>query len=216
MHERYVLFGTIFPKARRKRGGASASRRQSERHTLTRIHKIDEHESETVQETIIVQDEMGNIHHYASTDETPEAVRRHLENFEEKQRLSQGEKSPISGAYPLTWEDVAARGPKTQSPVYEPEDAVRQTWEALPEDLKKDLNQADVDLILDLEFKFQEMKGLVGDGPEAEGQPETIDMGEMVEFIGKETESRERPFASETIEKVLAAEETYLRKTGIL
>ena len=98
-------------------------------------------------------------------------------------------------------------------PVYDVGEATPITYNNLTLDTKATLSKDDVRLILDLEFEFQREVGMTGEKPKKEVKDYT---NEATEFIIQESKKKGKNFTSKQINDVLAAEEVYLEKLGVL
>ncbi|HEY4476005.1 MAG TPA: STM3941 family protein [Candidatus Paceibacterota bacterium] len=108
-------------------------------------------------------------------------------------------------------------------PIYEPEDAIKVTYNSLPEPLKTSLSKEDVRIILDLELQFQEKVGIASKPLRIEEVSTANDKplqkvedyeGEVTKFILADEKGKN--FTAEQIAAVLLAEAVYLKQIGIL
>lgn len=86
----------------------------------------------------------------------------------------------------------------------------------MPPDLKEILTREDVELILELEFQYQQLIGLVTEDSGSGEEGPVIVMGEVVGFIREGARREGRSYKIEQIESVLEAEEVYLEKIGVI
>ena len=101
-------------------------------------------------------------------------------------------------------------------PVYDPAEAGKVTYKNLSEDFKTKLTKEDVDLILDLEFQYQQNVGLTGDsGNPKPDEPFMMD-NKLNQFILAEAEKKNKTYSTEAIDAVITAEETYLKQIGAI
>lgn len=103
-------------------------------------------------------------------------------------------------------------------PVYEADEASLITFQHLPQSLQESMTEADVGIILELEFAYMEKIGLVTDASpvdEPAAAPE-LDMEAMADFIRAEAAKMGKSFSADEILHVLAAEDVYLRQEGII
>jgi len=103
-----------------------------------------------------------------------------------------------------------------KQPIYDPVDAGKVTYANLPEDVKNRLTNQDIDLILELEFQYQQKIGLVSDSISS-GSTEPVVMDEkVIEFIINEAKKSQRKYSSDDVDKVLKAEVFYLKQIGVV
>lgn len=99
-------------------------------------------------------------------------------------------------------------GKDMEASVYDPNDALLITYQHLPEDLKSHLSKGDVKLIL--EAKSQYVERMIDSG-----KPPIMN-DKAVASIMKEAIKRGRNFKNEDIDRVLEAEEVYLKQIGAI
>jgi hypothetical protein len=134
--------------------------------------------------------------------EVREAAKAALDKLSDKKRgkkKAKLEESPIIRNKP---------GKDIKAPVYDPDDALTVTYQHMPEDLKSHLSKGDVKLIL--ETKSQYVERMIDSG-----KPPIMN-DKAVASIMKEAVKRGRNFKNEDIDRVLEAEEVYLRQIGAI
>lgn len=101
-------------------------------------------------------------------------------------------------------------------PTYDTVEAGKVTYANLPENLKSKLTNQDVDLILELEFQYQQKVGLTSDSnAPATSEPVVMD-DKLNQFIIEEAKKSNKTYSSEDIDEVLKAEEVYLKQIGAI
>ena len=101
-------------------------------------------------------------------------------------------------------------------PTYDPAEASKVTYANLPENLRSKLTNQDVDLILELEFQYQQKVGLTDDSnTPAPSEPVVMD-DKLNQFIIEEAKKSNKAYTSENIDEVLKAEEAYLKQIGAI
>lgn len=106
---------------------------------------------------------------------------------------------------------------KSRLPVYEPDQAVMVTYQALSPTFQSLLTKDSIKLILDLEFEYQQKIGLVGNvGDEKTRQPIKINTQDLNSFIASKAKEKGKNFTADQITSVLTAEEVHLKQIGAL
>lgn len=103
-----------------------------------------------------------------------------------------------------------------RGPVYDPERAVVVAFHHLSPEMKASLEHGDVENILNFEFRYLDERGVTGDGPGSDDEPQTIEHETLVAYIRQKAEQRLLQYSEQQIEAVLAAEMEYMRKVGII
>lgn len=101
-------------------------------------------------------------------------------------------------------------------PTYDTVEAGKVTYANLPENLKSKLTNQDIDLILELEFQYQQKVGLTDDSNvPAPTEPVVMD-DKLNLFIIEEAKKSNKIYTSADIDEVLKAEEVYLKQIGVI
>lgn len=101
-------------------------------------------------------------------------------------------------------------------PTYDPVEAGKVTYANLPENLKSKLTNQDVDLILELEFQYQQKVGLTDDSNAPTPTEPVVMDDKLNQFIIEEAKKSNKEYASADIDEVLKAEEAYLKQIGAI
>ncbi|MBI2597373.1 tetratricopeptide repeat protein [Candidatus Daviesbacteria bacterium] len=106
---------------------------------------------------------------------------------------------------------------KSRLPIYDPDQVASVTYQHLPLNLQSTLKKDDINLILDLEFEYQQKIGLVKNVGEIKTkQPIEIDEQDLRVFIASKAKEKGKNYPLEHISAVLKAEEVYLKQIEIL
>ncbi len=101
-------------------------------------------------------------------------------------------------------------------PVYDPIEAGKVTYDSLSEDFKTILTKEDVNLILDLEFQYQQNVGLTSESEKSNQDEPFVMDNKLNQFIIAEAEKKNKTYSTETIDAVINAEDVYLKKIGVI
>jgi hypothetical protein len=101
-------------------------------------------------------------------------------------------------------------------PFYDDIEAKKITFENLPDNFRGNLSKVDIDLVLDLEFQYQQKIGLI-DGSVKYGPDNSPPMGaELNKFIIAEAKKKDKNYSNEEVDAILRAEEVYLKQLGVI
>ena len=103
-------------------------------------------------------------------------------------------------------------------PSYEENKATDVTYNALSESTKQIIKKNDVKNILNLEFQYQQKIGLAGikfNGSQKNKEAVQID-DDLNKYIIQEAAKKGKQYSNDLIDKILAAEEVYLKKIGAI
>ncbi len=113
---------------------------------------------------------------------------------------------------------------KSVPPFYDDSKAKEVAFTNLPSQLKDKIKKEDVDLILDLKFKYQQKIGMIGDSIDVslEKSLKSTDpdvnpmMNALNKFVIKEANKKNKKYTNDDVDAVWKAEEVYLEQVGLL